>query len=63
MIVIKVSTTTTTIKRIKTILDSSPVVEEDVGPPDAAGRNAHVLDVAVVGRIPSQVVVNPILAV
>ena len=38
-----------------------PVVEEHVGLPDAVGRNAHVLDVAVVARVPAQVVVRPFL--
>ncbi len=45
----------------ESIQDDAPVVHEDVRLPDAAGRDAQVADVAVVGRVPAQIVVVPVL--
>ena len=40
-----------------------PVVHEDVGGPDGAGREPEVLHVTVLGLIPPQVVVRPLLKI
>ena len=38
-----------------------PVVHEDVRGPDVGGGDAQVLDVSVLGLIPPQIVVSPLL--
>ena len=40
-----------------------PVVHEYVRCPDRGGREAEILDVAILGLIPSEVVVNPLLCI
>ena len=40
---------------------SVPVVHEDVRGPDVGGGDAQVLDVSVLGLIPPQIVVSPLL--
>ena len=40
-----------------------PVVHEYVRCPDGGGREAEILDVAILGLIPSEVVVNPLLCI
>ena len=37
------------------------VVHEDVGCPDEGGRHADIRDVAILGLIPPEVVINPLL--
>ena len=42
---------------------SLPVVEYNVGPPDEVGRNADLLETVILGRVPHQLLVLPLLKI